>query len=128
GREPLPGRALAVTRDATHLLPYGAASLLRTRLLSWREKLRFGRFLQRLPRIDPRPFDGTPLRQWIESEVGAGALAATLAALFRVATYSADHDELSAGAAIAQLLSALAGNVWYVDGGWQSLTDGLRTR
>ena len=33
---------------------------------------------------------------------------------------------MSAGAAIQQLKLALAGNVWYLDGGWQTLVDGLR--
>jgi phytoene dehydrogenase-like protein len=35
---------------------------------------------------------------------------------------------MSAGAALDQLRLALAGNVWYVDGGWQTLIDGLRDR
>ena len=33
---------------------------------------------------------------------------------------------LSAGVAIDQLRLALKGNVWYLDGGWQTLVDGLR--
>ena len=32
---------------------------------------------------------------------------------------------MSAGAALQQLKLALAGNVWYLDGGWQTLVDGL---
>jgi phytoene dehydrogenase-like protein len=128
GSEPKPGRALLVTRDGTDLLPIGASSLLRMRGLSFREKLRFARFLQRLPKIDPRPLDAIASSRWLEEELGGGALAATLGAFFRLATYCADLDELSAGAAVEQLQSALAGNVWYVDGGWQSLVDGLRER
>ena len=33
---------------------------------------------------------------------------------------------MSAGASLDQLKLALAGNVWYLDGGWQTLVDGLR--
>src|SRR6185312_8459462 len=39
-----------------------------------------------------------------------------------------EPDRLSAGAAIDQLTLALLGNVWYLDGGWQVLVDGLRDR
>ena len=35
-------------------------------------------------------------------------------------------ERMSAGAAIDQLKLALTGNVWYIDGGWQTLVDGLR--
>ena len=35
---------------------------------------------------------------------------------------------LSAGAAIDQLKLVIAGGVWYLDGGWQVLVDGLRDR
>jgi hypothetical protein len=48
--------------------------------------------------------------------------------LCRLATYVDEPELLSAGAAIDQLRSALAGNVWYLDGGWQSLVEGLRAR
>ncbi len=56
-----------------------------------------------------------------------GRLTLLLNALVRVSTYVNNEKELSAGAAIDQLKSALAGNVLYVDGGWQTIVDGLRT-
>jgi phytoene dehydrogenase-like protein len=46
-------------------------------------------------------------------------------ALVRLSTYSAD-ERLLARAALAQLNLAIAGNVFYLDGGWQTLVDGLR--
>jgi phytoene dehydrogenase-like protein len=47
------------------------------------------------------------------------------AALFRLSTYADDADRQSAGSALAQLQLALAGGVEYLDGGWQTLVDGL---
>jgi len=49
-----------------------------------------------------------------------------VAALVRVATYSNDPERLSAATAIAQVQAALGGGVLYLDGGWQTLVDGLR--
>jgi phytoene dehydrogenase-like protein len=59
---------------------------------------------------------------------GEGNLARLLRTLCRVSTYIDEPDRLSAGAAIDQLTLALLGNVWYLDGGWQVLVDGLRDR
>ena len=50
-------------------------------------------------------------------------LSLLLAALFRLSTYCDDPEQMSAGAAIDQLKLALAGNVWYLDGGWQTLVE-----
>jgi phytoene dehydrogenase-like protein len=46
--------------------------------------------------------------------------------LVRVTTFTNDPERQSAGAAIEQLQLALRGNVLYVNGGWQTIVDGLR--
>jgi phytoene dehydrogenase-like protein len=48
--------------------------------------------------------------------------------LVRVSTYSADLARLSAVAALRQFRSAKDHGVIYLDGGWQSLVDGLEQR
>lgn len=128
GRVPAPGRAQFVEGDRSYGLPQGLGALLLSRLLGVREKVRLGRFLASLPRREARPLDRTPLAEWVEQEVGPGRPAAVLRALFRVSTYTDDHDRLSAGAALDQLRTALAGNVLYLDGGWQTIVEGLRRR
>jgi phytoene dehydrogenase-like protein len=100
--------------------------LLGSKLLTPREKWQFVKLLTSLKRLDARSLDHVSLVDWIESTVSAGNLAALLGALFRVATYGHQPDRMSAGAAIDQLKLAVAGNVWYLDGGWQTLVDGLR--
>jgi phytoene dehydrogenase-like protein len=125
---PNPGRSLLTLGDETYPLPRGALSLARSRLLTLREKLRFIRLLTTLPRLDARQLDGVALGDWIEQSVRVGNVAAFLLALVRVSTYIDDPARLSAGVAIDQLRSALRGNVWYVDGGWQTLVNGLRAR
>ena len=49
-------------------------------------------------------------------------------ALFRLSTYAHAPDTMSAGLAVGQLQLALAHNVRYLDGGWETLVDGLRSR
>lgn len=128
GRVPDPGRARLLTDAAGYALPTGAVSLLLSRLLGVREKWRLARLLGTLRRIDTAPLDRVQLADWIRTTAGQGHLAAFVRALVRVSTYADDPGRMSAGAALAQLRLALEGNVWYLDGGWQTLVDGLRTR
>lgn len=128
GRFPSPGRGLLTENDAAYRFPQGFGSLLASRLLSSIEKWRLARFLSRLPKLDTGKFAGMTLARWIGESAGAAGLAKLLGALFRVSTYVSDSNRMSAGAALEQLKLALAGNVWYLDGGWQTLIDGLRQR
>ncbi len=121
-------RALLIDGELSYGLPRGLGSLLLSRLLTFREKARFLRLFSTLPRLDARSLDPVPLGDWIREVAGAGNLARLLRTLCRVSTYCGEPDRLSAGAAIDQLHLALAGNVWYLDGGWQVLVDGLRDR
>ncbi len=128
GRVPKTARARVVSGGTPHLLPQGLASLAATRLLTFREKLRLAGLFAKLGRLDPRPWNGTPLREWVHRTAGGGNLAALFFALFRLATYTDEPDRLSAGAALEQLQNGLRGNVLYLDHGWQTLVDGLRDR
>jgi phytoene dehydrogenase-like protein len=97
-------------------------------MLTIREKAMFVRLFATLSGLDARGFDRVSLQGWIRNTVGDGNLARLIRTLCRVSTYIDDPDRLSAGAAIDQLKNVLAGNVWYLDSGWQVLVDGLRDR
>jgi phytoene dehydrogenase-like protein len=128
GRVPNPGNGLLVNGDASFLIPVGISSFIATRLLTVREKWRLARFLMTLTKLDAGQFDGVSLRDWLDQTIGSGNLALLLGALFRVSTYCDDPERMAAGVALHQLKLALAGNVWYLDGGWQTLVDGLRNQ
>jgi phytoene dehydrogenase-like protein len=128
GGFPDPGRGLLCSGDELYRLPRGIGTLLGSRLLSRREKAWFVAFVANLRKLDARRWEGIPVGAWIEQMAGSGNAAAFLRALVRVSTYVEDTERFSAGAAIDQLRSALVGNVWYLDGGWQTLVDGLRAR
>ena len=50
---------------------------------------------------------------------------ALIGGLIRLTTYANANDRMSAGVAISQIQMALAKSVYYLDGGWQTLVDGL---
>ena len=107
-------------------LPAGLRSFLTTRLLSAAAKTELLALLPKLIRLDLAPLQAIPVQGWLDREVRHAELRALMAMPIRVATYSADLERLSMGAALAQTRLALKDNVTYLDGGWQTLVDGLR--
>jgi phytoene dehydrogenase-like protein len=104
-------------------MPTTTMGLLKTNLLSFGDKIALGRALSGLS-IDARLWS-TPASEWIASVVDSERARAFLSALMRVSTYTADLELLSAGAAVKQLSAVRRSGVTYVDGGWQTIVDGL---
>jgi phytoene dehydrogenase-like protein len=124
GRVP-PVSGYAYDGDVLHTLPGGFVSLLTTGLLSLGGRLAVARLLGSFARIDPGPLAHTSASAWIDAQVRAPEVRRLVAGLFRVSSYAADLDRLSAGVAISQLQLALAKGVLYLDGGWGTLVEGL---
>ena len=106
------------------VLPTSVGSLLRSPVLGVADKVRFARLLTTLPKLQGASFGALSAAEWIASLGLTSRGAGVISALTRVATYAGDLDLVSADAAVAQLQLALEGVV-YLDGGWQSLVDGL---
>ena len=130
GRAPDLRGARALHRDRMHALPVGAWPMLTTGLLGLRDRLATARLLTRLPAIDADAFAGTSVGDWIRG-LGVGPTVELLVhAMVRLSSYAHAPDgptALDAAHAIRQLVLAQSG-VIYLDGGWQSLVDGLRAR
>jgi len=118
----------AVAGGRLHALPGGPVSLLTTSLLGLGAKLEVGRLLARLPRVDAAAVDGVTIHDWLARTIQHEPVRRLVEALFRLSTYVNDPRRMSAGLAVRQLQLALAHNVLYLDGGWQTLATGLRER
>lgn len=126
GAKPSASGAFAVARGAKHALPGGFLSLVTTGLFGLPAKLETARLLAGFGRVDVQPLASVSMRDWIDGNVRHSEVRELVGALVRVATYSNDPEHLSAAAAITQVQGALAAGVLYLDGGWQTLVDGLR--
>lgn len=118
----------AVNRGAKHALPGGFVSLLTTSLLRPRAKIETARLLASIAHIDAAAAQGKTVRKWLDESIRSAEVRQLIQGLFRLTTYANDPERQSAGCAITQLQGALSGNVLYLDGGWQTLVDGLRQR
>jgi phytoene dehydrogenase-like protein len=121
-----PRGGYALRRRRRHTLPLGPFSLLTTGLFGFSARLETGRLLARLPALDVCAASGMTVAEWMARELLHPDTRELVGAFLRIATYAADAERASAGAALGQLQRAVAGNVLYLDGGWQAIVDGLR--
>jgi phytoene dehydrogenase-like protein len=89
--------------------------------------MEIGRLLASVGSIDAAAHRATGASEWLSANVRSPEARGLLEALFRVSTYSADLDRLSAEVALGQLQATLKASVLYLDGGWQTMVDALRS-
>jgi len=128
GRSPSATGGFAVDGGTRHALPGGFVSLLTTSLFGVAAKVETARLLAGLGRIEAAAHDAVTTRAWAEAHLRHPDVRRFILAVLRLSTYAHDPERQSAGAAIRQLQLALAANVVYLDGGWQTLVEGLRAQ
>ncbi len=102
------------------------SSLMTTRLFTMREKLEAGRLFSQF-KAGEAP-EGETMQHWLDQHVGSQRVRDFAATAIRISTYAVDLDHLSAKAALQQISLGIKHNVLYLDGGWQTLIDGLKER
>lgn len=125
GGPPLLKGSMGLLDGSLHLLPQGPGSLVRTDLLGVKAKLKLGALLGRMQKIDATALTGMTLNGWLADSGLPPAAADLVRMLIRVATYTNAADQMSADVAVQQGQLALGPGVRYIDGGWQTLVDGL---
>lgn len=125
GKVPAVSGAFAIKDGVKHTFPVGLASLLTTSLFGLSAKLETARFLASLPKLNGNAVMHVSLREWLDSNISHREVQDFLLTAFRIATYTNAPRLMSAGTAIEQLKLAFQSNVLYLDGGWQTLVEGL---
>jgi phytoene dehydrogenase-like protein len=78
--------------------------------------------------MDFSQLEGVTVEEWLEKNFQDTNDAEIIKAILRLNTYGNDPEIQSIGSALRQIyVSSRAGGVMYVDGGWQTLVDGLLT-
>lgn len=115
----------ALLNGHRHTLPVTPLSILTSSLLPLDAKFEAASLLFRLRRMRTAGLESMTVSEWLDANVRDASLRKVIAALMRVATYSADGAG-SAKVAVEQLKLAMRG-VIYVDEGWQKLVDSLHS-
>jgi phytoene dehydrogenase-like protein len=125
GHPPAQSRGHFVYQGEKYPLITNAATLLKSPLFGFAEKLEAGNLLRLFAKGHaPRQ----TMREWIDDHAKSPKVRALASAITRVTTFAADLDHLSAAAALPQIAMAVDINVAYLDHGWQTLINGLEAR
>jgi len=89
------------------------------------DEIERNQFFESLAKIDFSQLENVTIQEWLDKNVHDKNLAEIIKTLLRLNTYANDPDIQSVGAALHQLYLASLGGTMYVDGGWQTLVDGL---
>ena len=126
GLEPKTDCSLTVRDNQLFPLPTAPMTLLKTPLLGWADKVRFGRLISAIVRTDPQRVMDVSLQDWVNGQTRRQAVQQFALLLGRLSTYTNAPDLLSAGIVLQQIQMSLKETVLYLDGGWQTLVDGLQ--
>jgi phytoene dehydrogenase-like protein len=106
-------------------MPANATSAIASRMFGLRDKAAIAAAMRDLQARKPRDHDGESLAMLLDRVVTRPKVREFVETIFRVACYADAPADLAAGAALDQLRVGMGG-VTYLDGGWQTLVDGLR--
>jgi phytoene dehydrogenase-like protein len=103
--------------------PNNLSRLLEIKGLNPQAKQEIGSFLGNLGKLDARQWTGISLFNWMESSGYHEQTRQIIEAIVRLGTYSTVVERFDTGF-VMELMNTLL-DVWYLDGGWQTLIDGL---
>ncbi len=119
-------RGLAVTENRLVPMPGAPQDLLAANWLTLAEKAAVPGLLARMARISPESVADVPIAEWVNQQTSSASLRRFLHLLVRVSTYANAPEVFSTAVFLQQFQLAFRHNVRYLDGGWQTLVDGLR--
>jgi phytoene dehydrogenase-like protein len=120
-----PGETFILDGGRLSVLPTGPLALLRSGLLSVGDKAELIRVLANVRKADPHALARVSVQDWLADAVHRLPVRRLLAALARTFVYCAALDLVSAEVLVDKLQRTLRHPVHYIDGGWQTLVDGL---
>ena len=87
----------------------------------------FDQFFDLVNKADFTELENVSVQEWIDRNIHDADAVAMMKAIIRLTTYANDPDIQSVGSALRQIHLYTLGGVMYLDGGWQSVVDGLVT-
>lgn len=118
-----PARSLGLLRGELYPMPFSPMTAATTSMMTASEKWAMARWMAGLALMTPERLRGQTVHDWLVDL--PETVRQVAASVIRLSCYSDDFTRLDAAMAAAQAQRSLSG-VTYIDGGWQTLVDGLR--
>jgi phytoene dehydrogenase-like protein len=107
------------------LLIAGNSPVLATKSLEPTTENMINQFFDSISEIDFTKLENVSVQEWLEGNVHNADAVEIIKTFVRLNTYGNDPDIQSAGSVLHQFQIGNLGGVMYLDGGWQTLVDGL---
>jgi phytoene dehydrogenase-like protein len=120
-----PRNIRAISHDKTYDFPANPRTLLGTTLFDLGGKLEATRALIALTTAKPASLQGTTLTQWLAQHTKHPGVRALITSTARTTTYTNAPELIDMGLVAEQIQVTAKGRILYIDGGWQTLVDGL---
>jgi phytoene dehydrogenase-like protein len=124
GNQPKPEEPIAVVGGKMHTLPLSPTGIMLTGYLGLSDKLEMAMFMSKLYGLKFSELNSVSLADWLRRNIKSEKVRQTIECFVRLSTYSANPQEMAAGAAFSQL-SLGAQGVLYLDNGWQTMVSSL---
>jgi phytoene dehydrogenase-like protein len=121
-----PTRVFGLRGGKLYGLPVGVSSLIRSNLLDLGDKLELMRLFTAIPGLNPHDLRHESVQAWIDRSIRRPQVRQLFEALARTAVYCSALDLVSAELFVERTQIFFKHPVLYIDGGWQTLVDGLR--
>ncbi|HEX7735811.1 MAG TPA: NAD(P)/FAD-dependent oxidoreductase [Ktedonobacteraceae bacterium] len=121
-----PKETFLLSQGQVYTFPASMSALFGSHLLKAGDKMELALLFTSLPRLNARSLANASVQQWLEQAIKRPLVRQLLASTAHVFVYSSALDLVSAEVFISKLQRSLKHPVHYVEGGWQTLVEGLR--
>jgi phytoene dehydrogenase-like protein len=119
------GASYLVIGGKKHQVPSDYSWISSSRREGGSSEIDGSQFFNLLAKIDFAQLENITVQEWINKNIHDKNLVDMIKTILRLNTYGNDPDTQSIGSAFRQLYLASLGGTMYLDGGWQTLIDGL---
>jgi phytoene dehydrogenase-like protein len=116
----------ALRQGKFYVAPVDMPTLLRTDLLDVADKLALMSLFMKIPTLNAQDVRHMSVQEWLDQNVRRPRLYEVMAANARTLVYSSALDLVSADVFIIKTQLTIKHPIIYLDGGWQTLVEGLR--
>jgi phytoene dehydrogenase-like protein len=127
GTPPGKGDSYLIIQGKKHKVPNNYSWVSSTKRLDNSSEIEDSSFFESLAKINFSQLEGVTVQEWLDKNIQDKNLAEIIKTFVRLNTYANDPDIQSTGSALKQLYLGSSGGTMYLDGGWQTLVDGLLT-